>query len=108
MNEASNRLIEAAFKGALEEGTPPGDVLQRIAELVHRSERQPCGEGAEGNKARMTTVAEATGEIEQAVMGPDADYVITCGPNFHVAHTQVYPSKGTTILTIKRLEGDRG
>lgn len=108
MNEASHRMIEAAFKGALEEGTPPGDVLQRVAELVHKADRQPCGEGEAGNKARVTTIAEATGEIHQKVMGPDADYVLTLGPEFYVAHEQVYPGKGTTILTIKRREGDRG
>lgn len=94
--------LEEAVEAANAAGIAPGDIAQRVLELCHRMDKMPCGEGEAGGKARVTTIIEPTGEIEQKVMGPDADYVLTVGPKFHLEHEQIYPGTGTTQLTIKR------
>lgn len=46
--------------------------------------------------------AETGEEIGRRELGPDDDYVLVLGPEFHVAHLQEYPGTGTTQITIKR------
>lgn len=59
---------------------------------------------------RVTVEDLATGEIGEHAEIRD-DYIVVCAGSCHVAHIQVYPTKGTHVLTIKgRLDGpaDRG
>lgn len=48
---------------------------------------------------RVTVEDLATGETESQQV--QNDYIIVCAGSCHVAHTQVYPKKGTHVLTIK-------
>lgn len=93
--------LDEAVERCNEVGMAPGDIAQHVLEACHRMDEMPCRDAAE-DRCRVTTVAEKTGAIEQKVMGPDADYVLTLGPAFDLAHEQVFPGTGTTILTVKR------
>lgn len=52
-----------------------------------------------------TTDAETGEELGRMEMGPESDYVIVTGPNFHIAHEQRF-ANGTTQLTIKRFPAE--
>lgn len=101
MADPNLTALETAFAMCMQDGVAPGDFAQRALELAHAAERRPCGEGKPGGKCRVTTVDEATGAIDQRVMGPDADYVLTVGPAFELAAQQRY-GNGTTQITIKK------
>lgn len=45
-----------------------------------------------------------SGQMSAAYLGPDGDYVIFTGPDYHVAHESVFPTSGTTQLTIKKVD----
>lgn len=49
---------------------------------------------------KVTVSDPTTGEVlsERVV---DDDYVLVCAGRVHLASTQRYPTKGTTVLTIK-------
>lgn len=49
---------------------------------------------------RVTVVDVETGDTETRDV-PAGDYVIICADPCHVANTQVYPTKGTHVLTVK-------
>lgn len=95
--------VWGAVERANAAGMAPGDIAQAVLEQCHAMDRMPCRD-AEEDRCRVTTIAERTGAIEQKVIGPDADYVLTLGPQYELAHRQLYPEKGTTVLTIKRRE----
>lgn len=48
---------------------------------------------------QVTVEDLTTGDKEVKVF--DNDYLLICAGNKHLEHTQDYPTKGTTILTIK-------
>jgi hypothetical protein len=46
--------------------------------------------------------ADTGDEIGRRELGPEDDYVLVTGPEFHLSHVTEYPGTGTTQLTIKR------
>lgn len=48
---------------------------------------------------RVTVADLLTGETKSHEIRDD--YVVVCAGSCHVAHAQVYPAKGTHVLTIK-------
>jgi hypothetical protein len=52
--------VEAAFEVVRKAGVAPGDIVQRVLELAHATGPVPCGDGAAGRRARVTTVIEET------------------------------------------------
>jgi hypothetical protein len=57
------------------------------------------GNGAGRESAKLTL--EAPGEETQVVELPPGAYVVTCSPERYVASEQHYPTKGTSVVTIK-------
>lgn len=55
---------------------------------------------------RVTVEDLETGE-QETVEIPDGEYLITCTEPCHVAHVQVYPTKGTHVVTIKGRGAER-
>lgn len=98
-------IVRGVASEAIMRGAAPGDVAQAVLELCAQEPRQPFGEG-DRDRCLVTTMVEPTGVFEQKIMGPDADYVLTLGPNYELAHEQIYPGSGTTQLTIKRIGPD--
>jgi hypothetical protein len=49
---------------------------------------------------RVTIVDEQTGDEETKVI-PDGDYMLIVTDPCYVSNTQVYPTSGTHVLTIK-------
>lgn len=51
----------------------------------------------------VTTKDPDSGEvIGEQEMGPDSTYVIVLGPDYYLAHEQIYPKSGTIQITLKR------
>lgn len=51
----------------------------------------------------VTVTDTETGESETATV---EDFLLITAAPYYVAHRQMFPTKGTTIVTIKRDEGD--
>lgn len=49
---------------------------------------------------RVTVVDVETGDTETATV-VDGDFLLVCAEPCHLAHTAVYPGKGTCVLTVK-------
>lgn len=50
---------------------------------------------------RITVEDLETGDKETRELVPEGDYVLICVEPCHVAHTQVHPTTGTHVITIK-------
>jgi hypothetical protein len=94
-------VVRAIASEAIMHGAAPGDVAQAVLELCAEEPRQPFGPG-ERDRCLVTTMIEPTGVFEQKIMGPDADYVLTLGPNYELTYTNESPTTGSVQLTIKR------
>lgn len=63
------------------------------------------------DRLRSTVIhvdAETGAELGRRELGPEDDYVLVLGPEFHVSHLQEYPGTGTTQITIKRAPEGEG
>jgi hypothetical protein len=96
-------LLREEVKRLNGEGMAPGAITQAVLRWCQGMESMTFGNR---KSCWATLIDEETGQISQMEMGPDSDYVVVTGPNYTVAHRQVYPGSGTTVLTIKKRDRD--
>lgn len=56
--------------------------------------------GGTSMSLRVTVVDEQAGDTDTATV-PDGEYLLIVTDPCYLAHTAVYPTKGTVVLTIK-------